>query len=127
MKGAKPQMREAEAPVADVEAPEWLSDDARAEWCRVMPDLTKRRILSDADLGGLENYCVSIGKVREFEREYRVQSDIEVKLKLFRAIDKAMGTARQIGAELGLTPVSRSRPAVRDMEEGDDDDNPLSV
>ncbi|MBN9345619.1 MAG: P27 family phage terminase small subunit, partial [Devosia sp.] len=47
---------------------------------------------------------------------------------LLRAQDKAMATARQLAAELGLTPVSRSRPGIREEEEGDDDaDNPLDI
>lgn len=126
MKGRKPEIIEAEGVVSG-DAPDWLSDEARAEWCRVMPILTERRILTDADLGNLENYCVSIGFARQFEAAYQVESDIGLQLKLFRAIDKAMGTARQLSAELGLTPVSRSRPAVREKEEEDDDDNPLRV
>jgi phage terminase small subunit len=47
--------------------------------------------------------------------------------KLFRMHDKAMVTARQLAAELGLTPVSRSRPAVRDNDDTDDSENPLAV
>ncbi|MCA0847192.1 phage terminase small subunit P27 family [Salipiger thiooxidans] len=125
MKGAKPEIVEAPDALADVHAPAWFSENAQAEWDRVMPILTERRILTDADLGNLENYCVAIGMVREFEREFQATSDTDVRLKLFRAMDKAMGTARQLGAELGLTPVSRSRPAVRETEDADDAPNPL--
>ena len=39
--------------------------------------------------------------------------------KLFRMQDQAIKTARQLAAELGLTPVSRSRPSVRDEDEND--------
>mgnify|MGYP001323163698 CR=1 FL=1 len=85
-------------------------------------------ILTDADLGGLENFCIAIGRVRELERDIQATQDPELRLKLYRAQDKAMGTARQLGAELGTTPVSRSRPSVREKEDGDDDaDNPLDV
>ncbi|WJR76014.1 P27 family phage terminase small subunit [Bradyrhizobium sp. NP1] len=89
-----------------------------------MPELAKRRILTAADLGSLESYCIAIGRVRELESLLRAGIDS----KLFRMQDKAMVTARQLAAELGLTPVSRSRPAVRDNDahEGDDD-NPLAV
>jgi len=130
MKGRKPQLREEPAQAVAVvqEAPAWLSEDARAEWDRVMPILAERRILTDADLGGLENFCIAIGRVRELERDIQATQDPELRLKLYRAQDKAMGTARQLGAELGTTPVSRSRPSVREKEDGDDDaDNPLDV
>ena len=125
MKGTKPEIIEEPGALGDLPSPEWFSDYAGAEWGRVMPILTDRRILTDADLGNLENYCVAIGMVLEFEKQFQVTGDIDVRLKLFRAMDKAMGTARQLGAELGLTPVSRSRPSVRETEDGDDAPNPL--
>ena len=88
-----------------------------------MPELVKRRILTPADLGCLESYCIAIGRIREIELLLRAGID----LKLLRAQDKAMVTARQLAAELGLTPVSRSRPAVRDNDNQDDDENPLAL
>lgn len=132
MKGRKPEIREAGGKndiMSDLtDAPGWLAGDARAEWNRVMPILTERRILTDADLGNLENYCICIGRVREMERAIQAENDAEMMLKLIRVQDKAMASARQLGAELGLTPVSRSRPAVREKEDGDADDaNPLDV
>lgn len=130
MKGRKPEIREAEGKCANfshLAAPDWLAEDARAEWDRVMPDLIQRRILTDADLGNLENYCICIGRVRQMEAKIQTEEDPEMMLKLIRVQDKAMASARQLGAELGLTPVSRSRPAVREKEEEDDGDNPLSV
>jgi phage terminase small subunit len=39
--------------------------------------------------------------------------------------NQAMQTARQLAAELGLTPASRSRPAVRNDDK--DDDNPFDI
>ena len=88
-----------------------------------MPELAKRRILTTADLGSLESYCVSIGRVRDLEMLLRAGIDP----KLFRMQDQAIKTARQLAAELGLTPVSRSRPAVRGNDNEGDDDNPLAL
>ncbi|KIX18488.1 phage terminase small subunit P27 family [Paracoccus sp. 228] len=127
MKGTKPQLREADAPLELTEAPAWLSDAARKEWARVMPVLIERRILTDADLGGLESYCICIGRVRQMEALIQAESDATAMLPMIRAQDKAMVTARQLGAELGLTPVSRSRPAIRDDGDEDDTDNPLDM
>lgn len=129
MKGTKPKLRQ--EPVQDIAqvtaAPDWLSEGARKEWDRVMPILTERRILTDADLGGLENYCICIGRVRETEALIQSEADAEMQLKLIRVQDKAMASARQLAAELGLTPVSRSRPAIRDEDDGDDSPSPLDV
>jgi P27 family predicted phage terminase small subunit len=124
MKGRKPELvADAMAIVAATKPPVWLGKHAKAEWRRVMPELAKRRILTSADLGSLESYCIAIGRIRELEKLLRAGIDP----KLFRMQDKAMVTARQLAAELGLTPVSRSRPSVRDNDDSDDDDNPLAV
>lgn len=129
MKGTKPKLRqEFVQDIAQITAaPDWLSEGARKEWDRVMPILTERRILTDADLGGLENYCICIGRVRETEALIQSEADGEMQLKLIRVQDKAMASARQLAAELGLTPVSRSRPAIRDEDDGDDSPSPLDV
>ncbi|WP_316227880.1 MULTISPECIES: phage terminase small subunit P27 family [unclassified Bradyrhizobium] len=124
MRGRKPELAADPAALdATVRPPSWLSKHAKAEWRRVMPELAKRRILTPADLGSLESYCIAIGRVRELEKLLRAGIDP----KLFRMQDKAMVTARQLAAELGLTPASRSRPAVRENDNERDDENPLAL
>jgi P27 family predicted phage terminase small subunit len=120
MRGTKPHLVVSNDAVSRTpNTPSCLSKDAKAEWRRIMPALTKRKILTTADLGSVENYCIATGRVREIERLIQ-QAGGDIDPRLFRMQDKAMQTARQLAAELGLTPVSRSRPAMR--EEGDDDD-----
>lgn len=92
-----------------------------------MPVLVDRRILTDADLGSLESYCICIGRIRDCEKHIQREVDTDLRLKLIRVQDKAMASARQLAAELGLTPVSRSRPAVREDEEDDDGVSPLDL
>lgn len=119
MKGRKPEMKGAPDAVAEVpRAPSWLSKDAQAEWRRIMPLLVQRRILTAADMGMVESYCVAQGRVREFEARIQAAPDIEP--TWIRMQDKAIQTARQIASELGLTPVSRSRPSIRDDQANDD-------
>lgn len=127
MRGTKPHLITDADAVTCLPAPDWLTDFARREWERVMPILTERRILTDADIGGLENYCIAIGTVREMERHLQehghVLQDIEGKMKRNPAVgiqSDAMTRSRLLAAELGLTPVSRSRPAIRDEEDDDD-------
>lgn len=122
MKGTKPHLVVDNGAMRKVPpAPSWLSADAKKEWRRVMPALVERRILTTADLASLENYCVCVGRIREVEGQMQATDDPEITVKLFRVQDKAMQSARLLAAELGLTPVSRSRPAIRD----DDDDDSL--
>lgn len=125
MRGTKPHMKEAADPVVGIPVPRWLSKDAKTEWARVMPILTARRILTVADLGSLENYCIAIGQVREMERELQKHGhiiEINEAPKRNPAVGiqaDAMTRARLLAAELGLTPVSRSRPAMRDDDDAD--------
>ncbi|EYD71594.1 Phage terminase small subunit [Rubellimicrobium mesophilum DSM 19309] len=127
MKGTKPTLRTDPAALGELPAPDWLSEDAAAEWTRVMPILTERRILTEADLGSLENYCTAIGQVRQMERhlqDYGHILDVEGVWKRNPAVgvqSDAMTRARLLAAELGLTPVSRSRPAIREDADEDDD------
>ena len=127
MRGRKPELAgDADALNTVIGAPTWLSKHAKAEWRRVMPDLTKRQILTTADLGSLENYCIAIGQVRDMERlvakaGHVVETDRGPRAHpAVRIQSDAMTRARLLAAELGLTPVSRSRPSIRD-DGGDDE------
>jgi P27 family predicted phage terminase small subunit len=130
MRGRKPEslVSDGNAIVAVCTAPAWLSKDAKAEWQRVMPVLTQRRILTDADLASLENYCVAIGQVREMERLIKraghvVETDRGPRAHPAVKIQSdAMTRARLLASELGLTPVSRSRPMIRDDDADDSSD-----
>lgn len=128
MKGAKPQLViDNDAMKKAPPAPGWLSSEAKKEWRRVVPILLERRILTRGDLGSLENYCIAMGRVREFEADMQAETDASTKVKIFRAQDKSMASARLLAAELGLTPVSRSRPAVREKADDGDDVSPLDI
>jgi P27 family predicted phage terminase small subunit len=120
VKGTKPQLRADPKAVSESgRAPDWLSKHARAEWRRIMPLLIERKILSDADMGSVENYCIAIGRTREIEQ--LIQASGEIDVRLFRMQQQAMMTARQLAAELGLTPVSRARPVLRDPSDEAED------
>ncbi len=134
MKGTKPHL------VIDKEAvdkapsvPSWLSTEAKAEWRRVIPGLVKRKILTQADLGSLENYAIAMGTVRLMdsklqEEGYVFASENGLKRHPATAIrSEAMTQARQLAAELGLTPVSRSRPVMRNDDNENEDENPLDI
>ncbi len=104
-------------------APKWMTDDARAEWKRIMPRLIADRIITKADLTGVENYCIATGRVREIEHLFAAGG---LDKTLFGMQNRAMQTARQLAAEYGLSPVSRARVGSAGIDD-DDDDNPLAV
>jgi P27 family predicted phage terminase small subunit len=102
--------------------PAWLAKDAKAEWRRVAPILTERKTLTEADLGCLEAYCIAIGLMRTAQREIDAHGSLTMGSRKHPAVaiqSDAMTQARQLAAELGLTPVSRSRPAIRDDDAED--------
>lgn len=118
MKGRKPGSI-VEGSITDVpRAPAWMSSAAKGEWKRIMPDLVQRRTLEPADMGLVEAFCVALGRVREIEKTIRSSGSLDP--RMFRMQNQAMITARQIGAEIGATPVARSRACLRD--DGDDAD-----
>lgn len=111
-------------------APSYFPKDAKAEWRKVAPILIlERKTLTEADLATLENYCLAVGTMREARRVLNVEGLVTAAGKrhpAFGIMNAAQTTQRLCAAELGLTPVSRSRPSVR-TDSIDDDDNPLAV
>lgn len=105
--------------------PEYFGPFAAAEWRRVMPGLIAARILTKGDLGGVEEYCLMRGVVREIETNRSLNGG-EIDAKLFGVQNRAAQTARQLAAELGLSPVSRARIG-SGADDAADDDNPLNV
>ena len=106
-------------------APSWLSHHAKAEWKRIMPQLISRAIITRADLAGVENYVTCIGIIRQIETERQIAGGI-IDAKLFGVLNRAAQTARQLAAEYGLTPTSRTRISGK-ADQDDDTDNPLAV
>jgi P27 family predicted phage terminase small subunit len=129
VRGTKPHLAADPDGLAAVpRPPAWLGRDAKGEWKRVVPLLVERRILTDGDLGTVANYCNAIGTVRQAQEELArtgltfVSSTGQMKRNPAAGIvAEFSGLALRLAAELGLTPVSRSRPAIRDDEHDEDD------
>lgn len=126
MRGDKPHLKPDPKPLAGaLEAPCWLPVSARSEWDRITPILTERKILTDADLGCLESYCLAIAQVRDCQATlaalpspfFTGDKGVPRPHPALRVMHTAMTIQRQLAAELGLTPVSRSRPAINDSSD----------
>ncbi|WP_205666070.1 phage terminase small subunit P27 family [Aquabacter cavernae] len=107
-------------------APDWLTDDALAEWERTLPILMKeRRTLTLADLASFANYCTAVGQVAEAARILKDGGLIFMGPsgpKRHPAVvirSDGLTQARQLAAELGLTPASRGRPGIREGADSD--------
>jgi P27 family predicted phage terminase small subunit len=128
-RSVKPQVIKPQSPVEIGNPPSWLGKEGKREWRRIAPILNERMTITTGDLGILESYCTAIGTMREAQRLLN-RDGLLLNSKKHPAIgtlNAAQTTARLAANELGLTPVSRSRPAIRDTGDDDDGDNPLAV
>lgn len=113
------------------EPPDWLSEEAAAEWRRVVPGLTRLDILKEEDRAVLAAYCETWATfVDAIRQQHRDGLTIEAKQGMLP--HPAVGIARNAGRELrsfaahfGLTPSSEAAiQSKRDDDPGDD--NPFA-
>nr|WP_278526896.1 phage terminase small subunit P27 family [Brucella anthropi] len=109
--------------------PSYLSKEAKAEWRRVAPILIdERKVLTEADLSALENYVIAVATMRQAHKElYATGLLIAGKRNpLSTILLQAQQQQLRAAGELGLTPAARSRAAMMESAD-DDDDNPLMI
>lgn len=111
--------------------PSWMSVEAKAEWRRVVPGLTRLDILKEEDRAVLAAYCETwatfVDAIRQQHRE-----GLTIEAKQGTLPHPAVGIARNAGRELrsfaahfGLTPSSEAAiQSKRDDDPGDD--NPFA-
>ncbi|WP_030585691.1 phage terminase small subunit P27 family [Streptomyces anulatus] len=112
------------------EAPAWLSGEARAEWDRVLPGLSRLDLLKPEDRAALAAYCETWASFRE-ATEAVAREGLTIEAKQGTLPHPAVGIARSAGRELrawaahfGLTP-STEQALARGAENEPDPDNPF--
>ena len=127
MRGRKPEFTAIDGGLARVpRAPSWLSLEAREEWTRVVPELVKRRVLTNGDRSVLEAYCLAIGIVRRAQTLIGAEGDMIAteqgprRHPAFQTLFQALTESRRLAAELGLTPASRNKASAMKGEDDDD-------
>lgn len=124
-RGVKPSLSpDSDALIKAPAVPKHLSPHAKTEWKRIMPQLIARRIITKADLAGVEHYCAAVGAARTISDTMSTGGLPDLKLGGLQI--RYMQTARQLAAEYGLTPTSRTRIGAG-LPDDDEDDNPLAV
>jgi len=117
------------------ECPDWLDDEAKAEWQRVSAELQGMGLLSTADRAALAVYCTAWSRWVNAEAQVRKfgaivkspEKGFPMKSPYLSIADQAMETMRKLMVEFGLTPSSRSRIRVPDGDAEDELDRFLET
>jgi P27 family predicted phage terminase small subunit len=121
--------REPLAPAEVPECPDFLDEEARAEWFRMAKVLQDMGLLTRADRAALAAYCVVYSRWVTAERQVqRLGTIVKSPLKNFpmkspylTVADQALETMRKFMVEFGLTPSSRSRIRVPEASRAADE------
>jgi P27 family predicted phage terminase small subunit len=90
--------------------PKYLTGYARVEWRRLAPELHRLGLLTILDVAALAAYCLAYARWRTVEEELARATEVDAKLaQVSASARKAMS---ELGAQLGLSPISRSRIGV---------------
>lgn len=98
------------------EAPDFLSDVAREEWDRLVPELVELGLISQLSRATIAAYCQAYGRWRLAEEILRIESPVLVGEKggLYQnpwlaVANKCIEQMQKISAEFGMTPSSQTR------------------
>jgi P27 family predicted phage terminase small subunit len=118
-------------PVAPV-MPRWLEPEAKAEWRRIVPKLSRVGLLTEVDGACLAGYCQAWARwlaaealVTKVGQVIKAGSEKYTTIKQNPAVVIALAertSMLQFGARLGLSPSDRGRMSLR---EDDDDADPF--
>ncbi|WP_067171165.1 phage terminase small subunit P27 family [Microtetraspora niveoalba] len=111
--------------------PTWLTREARAEWRRVAPELTRLDLLKEGDRATLAVYCETWARFVEATRTIQ-REGLTIEAKQGLLAHPAVAIARSAGRELrafavqfGLTPASEGAVA-KGADDGEEDNNPFA-
>jgi P27 family predicted phage terminase small subunit len=101
----------------DLRCPSWLDREAKREWHRITPLLTKARILTEADQAVLAVYCSAYAEVAHCDRQMHKEGGRMTQTARggmivspwARLRREAMEQLIKAANELGCTPVARCR------------------
>lgn len=96
-------------PPTSPEPPKELTGEGVVEWRRLIGMLTQTGVLTDADLGAFEDYCLALTELRRYERQAaEVGAELAIAKGYAGLTVKLRAQVAQLRSHLGLTPSSRS-------------------
>lgn len=115
------------------EPPEWMSDEAAAEWRRVVPELQRLDLVKAPDAAALTAYCESWARFVDACRLIRERgmthptSQGESVAPWVGIAERAGREIRAFAAEFGLTPAAEMKLAKVGDSVGGEESNPYAV
>ena len=114
-------------PTGEATMPKWLNKNARKEWRRLAPELTRIGILTVADEVEFAVYCQALAELTEAEahlaehgRTQVTKDGFEGKSAWCSIRDEAWKRLHQAASGFGLTPASRAKVEAKPIEAKDD-------
>lgn len=111
--------------------PSWLTPEAKAEWKRVVPSLSRLDLLKPEDRAALAAYCEAWATFVAATQQVKKEG-LTINAKQGTLPHPAVGIARAAGRELrswaahfGLTP-STEQALARGADDGGEGDNPFA-
>lgn len=108
------------------EAPDWLPDEARAEWERVIPELQRLQLTKPLDRAALTAYCLTWDRLVTAQREVTSCGSVLgqnsqgiVRHPAVAVVEAASKELRAWAAEFGLTPAAESKISKPEADDGD--------
>jgi P27 family predicted phage terminase small subunit len=119
---------EPQPPKGTPEPPNFLDEEARAEWFRTATILQEMGLLSLADRSALAAYCTAYSRWVAAEAQVKKYGTIvkspnkgfPMKSPYLTVADQSLETMRKFMVEFGLTPSSRSRIRTPGSAKADD-------
>jgi P27 family predicted phage terminase small subunit len=102
--------------VTNIDAPAWITGEARDMWGRVAPPLLKQKVLQVTDLHNVEAFCMAYGTWRAAAADVAKNGVVvpgatggPIKNPALTALNEAAKQMVTFGSMLGLDPASRQR------------------
>jgi P27 family predicted phage terminase small subunit len=97
-------------------APEFLDQNAKGEWDRIVPALARLGLATDVDVAMLATYCTSYSTWKQAVLTVQTEGQTVVTSKgdvrthpCVHIADSAAAEMRRLAQEFGFTPASRAR------------------
>ena len=108
--------------------PDYLDEEAKREWRRLVPILERMRVLTEADGLALANLCLLFSTMVKAQRLleksgllFKTKSGYIQQSPLVAIVANSVAQVNQPCREFGLTPASRTRLSVENEKHSDDE------